>query len=53
MKDQELDQIANDTLRSPKERHLARILECSKKLLIEDNYEDAFDILEVHVEANK
>jgi hypothetical protein len=49
VEEQSLDEIANDTSRSPMERDLARILQLSTLLLLEKDFNSAKRILEIYV----
>jgi hypothetical protein len=49
VEEQSLDEIANDTSRSPLERDLARILQLSHLLLLEKDFNSAKRILEIYV----
>ena len=50
MKNKELQAIADDTSRSPKERDLARILVLSEMMLTSGNFYGASNILKIYVE---
>jgi hypothetical protein len=50
MGNKELQAIADDTSRSPKERDLARILAVSEMMLTSGNFYGASNILKIYVE---
>jgi hypothetical protein len=50
-REQTLDEIADDTFRSPAERDLARILQISTLLLLRRDFNSAKRILEIYVEG--
>lgn len=49
-KEQSLEQIADDTSRTPAERDLARILQISTLLLLRNDLSSAKRILQIYVE---
>lgn len=49
-REQSLDQIADDTSRSPAERDLARILQVATLLLLRNDFSSAKRILEIYIQ---
>lgn len=50
---QNLQEIADDTARTPKERDLARILDAAGQMLAKEKFEEAQSLLEIYLAAYK